>query len=157
MLILVLLWMFLKQCFVIIGLINQFGEVQVVGGVNEKIEGFFCFCEVCGLIGEQGVIILCVNVIILMFDECVLQVVCVGQFYVYVVCEVDEVLVLLVGKLVGVQDEKGCFLKGSVNDLVVVCLQEIFEFGMEEDDKEKDKLVEKEIVVVKDKVVVKKD
>ncbi len=133
----------LKQCFAITGSINQFGEVQAVGGVNEKIEGFFRLCEARGLTGEQGVIIPRANVTTLMLDERVLQAVRAGQFHVYAVREVDEALALLVGKPVGGQDEKGRFPKGSVNDLVVARLQEISELGMEEDDKEKDKPAEK--------------
>ncbi len=133
----------LKQCFAITGSINQFGEVQAVGGVNEKIEGFFRLCEARGLTGEQGVIIPRANVTTLMLDERVLQAVRAGQFHVYAVREVDEALALLVGKPVGAQDEKGRFPKGSVNDLVVARLQEISELGMEEDDKEKDKPAEK--------------
>ncbi|WP_346427981.1 S16 family serine protease, partial [Pseudomonas aeruginosa] len=147
----------LKQCFAITGSINQFGEVQAVGGVNEKIEGFFRLCEARGLTGEQGVIIPRANVTTLMLDERVLQAVRAGQFHVYAVREVDEALALLVGKPVGGQDEKGRFPKGSVNDLVVARLQEISELGMEEDDKEKDKPAEKETVVAKDKAAAKKD
>lgn len=147
----------LKQCFAITGSINQFGEVQAVGGVNEKIEGFFRLCEARGLTGEQGVIIPRANVTTLMLDERVLQAVRAGQFHVYAVREVDEALALLVGKPVGAQDEKGRFPKGSVNDLVVARLQEISELGMEEDDKEKDKPAEKETVVAKDKAAAKKD
>ena len=147
----------LKQCFAITGSINQFGEVQAVGGVNEKIEGFFRLCEARGLTGEQGVIIPRANVTTLMLDERVLQAVRAGQFHVYAVREVDEALALLVGKPVGAQDEKGRFPKGSVNDLVVARLQEISELGMEEDDKEKDKPAEKETVAAKDKAAAKKD
>ncbi|MCL3028685.1 Lon protease family protein, partial [Klebsiella pneumoniae] len=73
----------LKQCFAITGSINQFGEVQAVGGVNEKIEGFFRLCEARGLTGEQGVIIPRANVTTLMLDERVLQAVRAGQFHVY--------------------------------------------------------------------------
>ncbi len=87
----------MKQCFAITGSINQFGEVQAVGGVNEKIEGFFRLCEARGLTGEQGVIIPRANVTTLMLDERVLQAVRAGQFHVYAVREVDEALALLVG------------------------------------------------------------
>ncbi|MBU1285460.1 MAG: AAA family ATPase, partial [Gammaproteobacteria bacterium] len=87
----------LKQCFAITGSINQFGEVQAVGGVNEKIEGFFRLCEARGLTGEQGAIIPHSNVTTLMLDERVLQAVRAGQFHIYAVRQVDEALSLLVG------------------------------------------------------------
>ena len=79
----------LKQCFAITGSINQFGEVQAVGGVNEKIEGFFRLCEARGLTGEQGVIIPKANVATLMLDERVLQAVEAGRFHVYAVSQAD--------------------------------------------------------------------
>ncbi len=129
----------LKQCFAITGSINQFGEVQAVGGVNEKIEGFFRLCEARGLTGEQGVIIPRANVTNLMLDERVLQAVRAGQFHVYAVSQVDEALSLLVGTDAGTPDEQGVFPEGSVNARVVARLREIAELGMEEDDKGKDK------------------
>ncbi|AJE20438.1 ATP-binding protein [Azotobacter chroococcum] len=123
----------LKQCFAITGSINQFGEVQAVGGVNEKIEGFFRLCEARGLTGEQGVIIPRANVTNLMLDERVLQAVRAGRFHVYAVRQVDEALSLLLGEPAGAADEQGCFPTGSVNARVVERLREIAEMGMEED------------------------
>ncbi len=125
----------LKQCFAITGSINQFGEVQAVGGVNEKIEGFFRLCEARGLTGEQGVIIPHSNVSTLMLDERVLQAVRAGMFHVYAVRLVDEALSLLVGQAAGSPDDKGRFPAGSVNARVVERLREIAEMGMEDDDK----------------------
>ncbi|MCL7461931.1 ATP-binding protein [Pseudomonas sp. NW5] len=115
----------LKQCFAITGSINQFGEVQAVGGVNEKIEGFFRLCEARGLTGEQGVIIPWANVCNLMLDERVLHAVRAGLFNVYAVRTVDEALGLLVGEEVGVLGEDGQFPAGSVNARVVERLREI--------------------------------
>ncbi len=123
----------LKQCFAITGSINQFGEVQAVGGVNEKIEGFFRLCEARGLTGEQGVIIPRANVATLMLDERVLQAVESGTFHVYAVSQADEALSLLVGEEAGVPDEKGQFTEGSVNARVVERLREIAEMISEED------------------------
>nr|WP_024307201.1 ATP-binding protein [Pseudomonas sp. P818] len=125
----------LKQCFAITGSINQFGEVQAVGGVNEKIEGFFRLCEARGLTGEQGVIIPHSNVANLMLDERVLQAVRDGQFNVYAVRHVDEALSLLVGEAAGHPDEKGRFPKDSVNARVVERLRDIAEIGLEEEGK----------------------
>lgn len=123
----------LKQCFAITGSINQFGEVQAVGGVNEKIEGFFRLCEARGLTGEQGVIIPRANVATLMLDERVLQAVENGMFHVYAVSQADEALSLLVGEEAGVLDDKGQFTEGSVNARVVERLREIAEMISEED------------------------
>ncbi|HDS1736474.1 MULTISPECIES: ATP-binding protein [Pseudomonas] len=134
----------LKQCFAITGSINQFGEVQAVGGVNEKIEGFFRLCEARGLTGEQGVIIPKANVATLMLDERVLQAVESGQFNVYAVSQADEALSLLVGADAGTPDENGEFPEGSVNARVVERLSEIAEMISEEDikDAEKERLEE---------------
>ncbi len=121
----------LKQCFAITGSINQFGEVQAVGGVNEKIEGFFRLCEARGLTGEQGVIIPRSNVTTLMLDERVLQAVRAGKFHVYAVRLVDEALGLLVGADAGSPDDKGAFPAGTVNAQVVERLRAIAEMGME--------------------------
>ncbi|MDV7210405.1 Lon protease family protein [Azotobacter beijerinckii] len=123
----------LKQCFAITGSINQFGEVQAVGGVNEKIEGFFRLCEARGLTGEQGVIVPRANVTNLMLDERVLQAVRAGRFHVYAVRQVDEALSLLLGEPAGTPDAEGRFPAGSVNARVVERLREIAEMGMEED------------------------
>jgi predicted ATP-dependent protease len=126
----------LKQCFAITGSINQFGEVQAVGGVNEKIEGFFRLCEARGLSGEQGVIIPHANVATLMLDERVLQAVRAGKFHVYAVRQVDEALSLLVGEPAGAVDAEGVFAEGSVNARVVERLCEIAELGLDDDEEE---------------------
>lgn len=125
----------LKQCFAITGSINQFGEVQAVGGVNEKIEGFFRLCEARGLTGEQGVIIPFANVTTLMLDERVLEAVRQQRFHVYAVRQVDEALSLLVGEDVGAANKQGHFPKGSVNARVVERLRDIAEIELEEEGK----------------------
>lgn len=124
----------LRQCFAITGSINQFGEVQAVGGVNEKIEGFFRLCEARGLTGEQGVIIPRANVSNLMLDERVLQAVRAGRFHVYAVRQVDEALGLLLGEPAGTPDGEGRFPAGSVNARVVERLREIAEMGVEDEE-----------------------
>lgn len=120
----------LRQCFAITGSINQFGEVQAVGGVNEKIEGFFRLCEARGLTGEQGVIVPHANVTTLMLDERVLEAVRQGRFHVYAVRHVDEALALLVGEDVGQMDAQGGFPDGSVNARVVARLRDIAEMDL---------------------------
>lgn len=129
----------LKQCFAITGSINQFGEVQAIGGVNEKIEGFFRLCEARGLTGEQGVIVPHSNVSNLMLDDRLLQAVKAGQFSVYAVRHVDEALAILLGEPAGDQYDKGDFPTGSVNARVVERLRSIAEMGLEEEpEKEKE-------------------
>ena len=129
----------LKQCFAITGSINQFGEVQAVGGVNEKIEGFFRLCEARGLTGEQGAIIPQANVATLMLDEKVLAAVRAGQFHVYAVRQADEALSLLVGEPAGEPNAEGEFPEGSVNARVVERLRVIAEMISEEDLKDAEK------------------
>jgi predicted ATP-dependent protease len=113
--------------------------VQAVGGVNEKIEGFFRLCEARGLTGEQGVIIPRANVATLMLDERVLQAVEEGRFHVYAVSQADEALSLLVGEPAGAPDEQGEFPEGSINARVVERLRVIAEMVSEEDIKEAEK------------------
>ncbi|MNQ89567.1 hypothetical protein D3C85_1048790 [compost metagenome] len=113
--------------------------MQAVGGVNEKIEGFFRLCEARGLTGEQGAIIPRANVATLMLDERVLQAVRAGMFHVYAVSQADEALSLLVGEPAGEPDEEGQFPEGSVNARVVERLRVIAEMISEEDLKEAEK------------------
>src|SRR5690606_42126454 len=82
-------------CFAITGSINQFGEVQAIGGVNVKIEGFFRLCQARGLTGKQGVIIPRVNVPNLMLDKAVMDAAEEGLFHIYAVDNVDQALSLL--------------------------------------------------------------
>jgi predicted ATP-dependent protease len=143
----------LKQCFAITGSINQFGEVQAVGGVNEKIEGFFRLCEARGLTGEQGAIIPHSNVTTLMLDERVLQAVRAGLFHIYAVRQVDEALSLLVGEDAGTPNAEGQFPAGSVNARVVERLREIAEIDLSEEPKgeETKEAEEAEVAPVKEK------
>lgn len=109
----------LKQCFAITGSINQFGEVQAIGGVNVKIEGFFRLCEARGLTGTQGVIIPRANVPNLMLHQTVLDAAKAGLFHVYAVDNVDQALSLLAGEVAGEIDADGHFTEGSINRRVV--------------------------------------
>ncbi len=124
--------------------------MQAVGGVNEKIEGFFRLCEARGLTGEQGAIIPHSNVTTLMLDERVLQAVRAGQFHIYAVRQVDEALSLLVGTDAGSPNEQGQFPAGSVNARVVERLRDIAAMGMEDDDKDEPKK-EEPVAAVKEK------
>jgi len=104
-----------KQSLAVTGSVNQHGEIQPIGGVNEKIEGFFDICKLRGLSGEQGVIIPAANVKHLMLREDVCQAVTAGQFAVYAVDTVDDGIELLTGVPAGARDSTGCFAEGSIN------------------------------------------
>lgn len=123
----------LKQCFAITGSINQFGEVQAIGGVNVKIEGFFRLCQARGLTGEQGVIIPRSNVPNLMLHQTVLDAAREGLFHIYAVDNVDQALSLLAGEDAGEPDEDGNFPAGSINDRVVRRLQTISQRNQHDD------------------------
>lgn len=124
----------LKQSFAITGSINQFGEVQAVGGVNEKIEGFFRLCQARGLTGEQGVIIPQSNIINLLLADEVIDAVRAGQFQIYAVDHVDQALALLSGEEAGCADQDNVFPEGSINARVVERLRSIAELDMDSDE-----------------------
>ena len=108
----------LRQDLAVTGSVNQFGEVQVIGGVNEKIEGFFDICNRRGLTGTQGVLIPATNTNHLMLRDDVIEAVGRGQFHIYPVKTIDEGISLLTGINAGKRDAKGRYKKGTVNDLV---------------------------------------
>ncbi|WP_022956236.1 ATP-binding protein [Perlucidibaca piscinae] len=103
-----------RQSWGITGSVNQFGEVQPIGGVNEKIEGFFAACQLKGLTGEQGVIIPVQNVRHLMLRDEVLDAVRAGKFRIHAVSQVEEAVALLLGKPAGMLDKEGNYPEGSV-------------------------------------------
>ncbi|MFM7083505.1 MAG: Lon protease family protein [Hyphomicrobium sp.] len=108
----------LRQDLAITGSVNQNGEIQAVGGVNEKIEGFFDICKARGLSSTQGVIIPKANVRNLMLREDVCEACKSGQFGVYAISTVDEGLALLSGLSSGARQLDGEFPVGSVNFLI---------------------------------------
>jgi lon-related putative ATP-dependent protease len=116
-----------RQSLAMTGSVNQHGESQPIGGVNEKIEGFFDVCKARGLTGEQGVIIPASNVQHLMLRHDVVDAVQAGQFHIYPMRTVDEALELLTGIPAGERDEEGNFFAGSVNQLVDARLRELAE------------------------------
>ena len=113
----------ISQALAVTGSVNQNGEVQAIGGVNEKIEGFFDICTASGLTGEQGVLIPATNVVHLMLDQRVRDAVGAGDFHIYPVSTIEQGLELLTGVPAGVRDEDGNFPDGSVNALVDQRLQ----------------------------------
>jgi len=115
----------LKQTLSITGSVDQHGRIQAIGGVNEKIEGFFDLCQKRGLSGEQGVLIPQANVKHLMLRSDVIAAVEAGQFQVYPVSHVDQALALLTGLEAGERDEQGEFPEGSLNRRICERLVEL--------------------------------
>jgi predicted ATP-dependent protease len=105
----------LRQDLAMTGSVDQQGRIQAIGGVNEKIEGFFDICAARGLTGTQGVLIPASNVRHLMLDERVVEAVAAGQFQIYAVSQLEEALALLTGHPAGsARNEKGGFPDRSV-------------------------------------------
>lgn len=107
-----------RQSLAITGSVNQLGEVQAIGGVNVKVEGFFDICADRGLTGDQGVVIPAANVDHLMLRDRVVDAVEMGRFNIYAVGSVDEALERMLGVQAGKRDDKGQFPERSVNALV---------------------------------------
>ena len=122
----------IRQNIAVTGSMNQFGQVQVIGGVNQKIEGFYDICRARGLTGEQGVIIPRANIKHLMLRQDVIDAVANKQFYIDAIDEVDEALELLTGLPAGKLDEKGGYAEGTINALVVQRLDELHKLHKQE-------------------------
>ncbi len=103
-----------NQELAITGSMNQKGEVQPIGGVNEKVEGFYEACKMLGLTGTQGVIVPATNVHNLMLKEEVVEACAQGKFHIYAVSKVSDAVQLLLGKPMGVMSKKGDYPAGSV-------------------------------------------
>ncbi len=106
------------QNLAVTGSVNQLGRVQVVGGINEKIEGFYNICKTRGLDGSHGVIMPRDNIRNLMLNDDVVRAVEEGLFNVIAVQDIDEALTILTGAEAGQRDQSGQFPKGSVNSKV---------------------------------------
>ena len=132
----------LRQDLAITGSLNQYGQVQAIGGVNEKIEGFFNVCHARGLTGSQGVIIPKSNVINLMLSDEVIEAVKAGQFHIYAVEKADEALHLLTGLEPGELDSSGKYPEGTISARILKRLEEISKLGEEEESAEKEKSTE---------------
>jgi len=116
-----------KQSLAVTGSVNQHGQVQAIGGVNEKIEGFFDVCKARGLTGEQGVLIPVSNVKHLMLRQDVVKAVDAGQFHIHPVETVDQGIEILTGVPAGERDEEGTYPEESINRLVETRLAELAE------------------------------
>lgn len=128
----------IRQGIAVTGSVNQKGEVQVIGGVNEKVEGFFEVCRSLGLTGEQGVIIPAGNAPNLMLKQPVLEAVEDGKFHIWAVDIVDEGIEILTGVRAGVTRDEGGYEADSVNARVDARLATLAErmakYGKEGDD-----------------------
>ncbi len=116
----------LKQHLAVTGSVNQNGEIQPVGGINSKIEGFFDACKIKGLTGEQGVIIPGANRKNLMLREDLCEAVAAGKFHIYAISTVDDGMELLTGQKAGSEAPDGAFPSGTINEAVV---RELAAFG----------------------------
>jgi lon-related putative ATP-dependent protease len=108
----------IKQSIAVTGSVNQHGEVQAIGGVNEKIEGFYDLCNARGLTGDQGVMIPSSNVKHLMLRHDVVDAVAAGRFSIYPISTIDEGIEVLTGLPAGTANDKDVYPKGSFNRLV---------------------------------------
>ncbi|HTK81042.1 MAG TPA: ATP-binding protein [Bacteroidota bacterium] len=108
----------LRQDIAVTGSVNQNGEIQPIGGVNQKVEGFFSVCKARGLTGKQGVIIPHQNKKDLMLRHEVVHAVRQGKFHVYAIASIDEGIEILTGKKAGKKLRSGAFEKDSVHHLV---------------------------------------
>jgi ATP-dependent Lon protease len=107
----------LRQDIGVTGSVNQNGEIQAIGGVNQKIEGFFATCKAAGLTGTQGVLIPYQNKNDLMLREDVIDAVNKGKFHIYAIKTIDEGLEILTGRKAGKRTKGGGFEKGSIHSL----------------------------------------
>ncbi|MCK7636234.1 MULTISPECIES: AAA family ATPase [unclassified Shewanella] len=120
------------QSLAITGALDQFGNVQAIGGINEKIEGFFNLCERRGLTGEQGVIMPRSNILQLNLDPKVITAVGKGLFHIYAIEHMDEAVELLMQMPAGVADEDNDFPHDSLYGLVQERLDKLAGNGEEE-------------------------
>jgi len=117
----------ITQSIAITGSVNQHGQIQAIGGVNQKIEGFFDLCQARGLNGEQGVVIPASNLKHLMLRQEVVDAVTDRQFNIYAVSNIDECMQILTGLETGERDQQGNFPKESLNYRITARLIEFAE------------------------------
>jgi lon-related putative ATP-dependent protease len=129
----------INQSIAITGSMNQHGEVQPIGGVNEKIEGFFEVCKMSGLTGKQGVIIPRRNIINLMVNNDVYKAVLNGKFNIYTIDNIEDGIEILTGMPPGELQDDGTYPSGTLNYLVAKKLTELSEALKEKKDEKKKK------------------
>ena len=132
----------IRQNIAVTGSVNQKGEIQPIGGVNQKVEGFFQVCQAKGLNGQQGVMIPCKNLRNLMLRQEVVDAVKEGKFHIYAVSTIDEGIEVLTGEEAGGRKEDGTYPEGTINYRVDNKLREMATrlkqfYGPEEEKKKK--------------------
>lgn len=138
----------IDQSWAVTGSMNQFGEVQAIGGINSKIEGFFDLCQLQGLTGQQGVIIPKSNLQHLMLRDDVIQAVKEKRFHIHAISHIEDALALLMATPVGELDEKLRYAKGSIFAKVMKQLdrwQAIADGEFEQDKPKKKKAKKKKV------------
>ncbi|MEF2229505.1 MAG: AAA family ATPase [Pseudodesulfovibrio sp.] len=129
----------IRQYMAVTGSVNQYGEVQPIGGVNEKIEGFFLCCKHAGLTGGQGVMIPDANVRDLMLRDEVVEAVTAGTFHVWAVKTIDEGIEILTGVEAGERRKDGTYPPKSINGLADAKLRDLVDrlaaFGKDDDNR----------------------
>ncbi len=129
----------IRQSFAVTGSLNQYGDIQAVGGINEKIEGFFHLCQARGLDGSHGVILPAANRDDLLLKDEVIDAVEAARFHLYPVSHVNQALEILMGLPAGNQDAEGNYPQDSINGKAVARLKEIAElYEHEHEDKTED-------------------
>ena len=134
----------IRQDLAVTGSVNQKGEIQAIGGVNQKAEGFFDVCRIQGLTGNQGVLIPASNVGDLMLRKDVVDAIAAGKFHIYPVRTVEEGIEILTRAPAGVQDEEGEFPPDSVYGRVEARLRAMAKAVKEQQPRRRDGLVENE-------------
>lgn len=128
----------IRQYVAVTGSVNQYGEVQPIGGVNQKVEGFYLCCKNAGLTGKQGVMIPYPNIKDLMLRDEVVQAVDDGKFHIWAVKTIDEGIEILTGVKAGKRKKDGTYTKNTINALVDEKLKnladELIAYGKDEDD-----------------------
>ena len=131
----------LRQYVAVTGSVNQYGEVQPIGGVNQKIEGFYLCCKSAGLTGKQGVMIPYPNVKDLMLRDEVVEAVKAGNFHIWAVKTIDEGIEILTGVKAGAPNKSGGYQKNTINGLVDEKLKsladQLMAYGKDTDEKKK--------------------
>jgi lon-related putative ATP-dependent protease len=115
----------LKQNLAVTGSVNQHGQIQAIGGVNQKIEGFYDICRKRGLSGDQGVMIPAANIKHLMLRQDVIKSVEVGEFHIYPISHIDEGIQILTGMPAGEKLDDGSFTDGTINAIVKQRLEQM--------------------------------
>jgi predicted ATP-dependent protease len=119
----------LRQSLAVTGSVNQHGDVQAVGGVNEKVEGFFDLCNERGLTGDQGVLVPAANLRNLVLRSDLVDAIARGAFHLYAVASIDQGLEILTGMRAGARDAVGRYPEGSVNARIEARLADFAERG----------------------------